>query len=222
MNEVIAIKGVTPDPKGFPNAVREWCINSAAVDPITRSVLANSEDGKLYRWDLTSNTFSQVRPPERLERASAPATETATGESSSSSPTPARPARTSSRRGDEHLVHVAGHAVHRIRKEDGVEACAVDISSRRGVPTGWAGHNAGESLRPLMLHTQRHRVGKILLKSVWRHALEPVSIHAVHEFLESEHGDAGASASYGFCRHLAGKQPPHNRRDEDAADHQAY
>ena len=62
MNEVLTIKGVTPDPNFpfLPDAVREWCINSAAVDPITKSVLANSEDGKLYRWDLTTNSFSQV------------------------------------------------------------------------------------------------------------------------------------------------------------------
>jgi hypothetical protein len=56
MNEVITILGPTPDPLG---GVKEWCINSAAVDPFTKSVLANSEDGNLYRWDLTSNTLSQ-------------------------------------------------------------------------------------------------------------------------------------------------------------------
>ena len=62
MNEVLTIKGVTPDPRfpNFPGAVREWCINTAAVDRPTKSVLVNSEDGKLYRWDLTTNGFSQV------------------------------------------------------------------------------------------------------------------------------------------------------------------
>ena len=40
--------------------MREWCINSAAVDPFTKSVLANNEDGKLYRWNLTSNTFPEI------------------------------------------------------------------------------------------------------------------------------------------------------------------
>jgi hypothetical protein len=61
MKEVMTILGVTPDPgTGFPGAVREWCINTAAVDPFTKSILANSEDGKLYRWDLTSNSFTQV------------------------------------------------------------------------------------------------------------------------------------------------------------------
>jgi hypothetical protein len=64
MNEVLTIAGPTPDPDNrnaqHPNAVREWCINSAAVDPFTKSVLANNEDGRLYRWDLTSNTLSQT------------------------------------------------------------------------------------------------------------------------------------------------------------------
>lgn len=62
MQEVITQLGVTPDPNfpTFPGAVREWCINTAAVDPFTRSVIVNSEDGKLYRWDLTSNTLSEV------------------------------------------------------------------------------------------------------------------------------------------------------------------
>jgi hypothetical protein len=57
MQEVLTITGVTPDPV-LP-AVREWCINTAAVDPATDSILANSEDGTLYRWDLATNLFTQ-------------------------------------------------------------------------------------------------------------------------------------------------------------------
>ena len=64
MNEVLTILGPTPDSgvnqQTYPGAVREWCINSAVVDPATDSILAGSEDGKLYRWNLTSNTFTQV------------------------------------------------------------------------------------------------------------------------------------------------------------------
>jgi hypothetical protein len=63
MKEVLTIAGPTPDPEyiaSHPNAVREWCINTAAVDPATKSVLVNSEDGKLYRWSLATNTFSEV------------------------------------------------------------------------------------------------------------------------------------------------------------------
>jgi len=41
-------------------AVREWCINSAAIDPNTKSAIVNSEDGVNYRWDFTSNTLSQA------------------------------------------------------------------------------------------------------------------------------------------------------------------
>ena len=59
MKEVLTILGVTPDPN-YPGGVKEWCINTAAVDPFTKSVLANSEDGNLYRWDLTTNTLSEV------------------------------------------------------------------------------------------------------------------------------------------------------------------
>ncbi len=62
MRAVITKLGVTPDSAfpTFPGAVREWCINTAAVDAKTKSVIVNSEDGKLYRWDLTTNRFSEV------------------------------------------------------------------------------------------------------------------------------------------------------------------
>lgn len=58
MKEVLTILGPTPDPN-FPGGVTEWCINTAAVDPYTKSILVNSEDGFLYRWDLATNTLSQ-------------------------------------------------------------------------------------------------------------------------------------------------------------------
>jgi hypothetical protein len=58
MKEVMTKLGPTPDPDfvnaGFPNAVREWCIDSAVVDPATDSILTPSEDGHLYRWFLGS------------------------------------------------------------------------------------------------------------------------------------------------------------------------
>jgi hypothetical protein len=58
MKEILTILGPTPD-AGYPGGVTEWCINTAAVDPVTRSILANSEDGYLYRWDLAGNRFSE-------------------------------------------------------------------------------------------------------------------------------------------------------------------
>jgi hypothetical protein len=63
MNEVITVKGVTPDTEFLsyaPNAVREWCINSAAVDPAGKCAIINSEDGKVYRWDFATNSLTQT------------------------------------------------------------------------------------------------------------------------------------------------------------------
>jgi hypothetical protein len=34
-------------------------VNTAVVDPFTNSVLVNSEDGFLYRWNLATNTFTE-------------------------------------------------------------------------------------------------------------------------------------------------------------------
>lgn len=63
MQEVITILGPTLFPSGNPNgSVREWCINSGAIDPFTAAALANSEDGTIYRWDFASNSFTQRVP----------------------------------------------------------------------------------------------------------------------------------------------------------------
>ena len=64
MREVLTIIGPTPDSENYsaslPYAVREWCINTAAVNPATKSIFAPSEDGHIYRWDLASNSVSEV------------------------------------------------------------------------------------------------------------------------------------------------------------------
>jgi hypothetical protein len=57
MNEVRTALGPTPNDGAL--GVREWCINSAAVDPLTNSILANSEDGKLYRWIPSTGVLSE-------------------------------------------------------------------------------------------------------------------------------------------------------------------
>jgi hypothetical protein len=64
MREILVKAGPTPDPGNIgpntPNAVREWCINTAAVDVAGRCALVNNEDGKVYRWDFPTNTLNQV------------------------------------------------------------------------------------------------------------------------------------------------------------------
>jgi hypothetical protein len=59
MREVLTILGPTPQPTPIPGSVREWCVNTVAVDVATSSVLVNSEDGRLYRWHLPSNALTQ-------------------------------------------------------------------------------------------------------------------------------------------------------------------
>ncbi len=62
MREVLTILGPTPDPAQtaqFPSAVKEWCVNTVAIDPFSDSALINSEDGELYRWDFSTNTLTQ-------------------------------------------------------------------------------------------------------------------------------------------------------------------
>jgi hypothetical protein len=58
MREILTKLGPTPDP-GTNGGVKEWCINTAAVDPVSNCILVNSEDGKLYRWHLPTDTFTE-------------------------------------------------------------------------------------------------------------------------------------------------------------------
>ena len=58
MKEILTILGPTFE-AGSAVAVKEWCINTAAVDPLTKSILVNSEDGYLYRWDVATNRLTQ-------------------------------------------------------------------------------------------------------------------------------------------------------------------
>jgi hypothetical protein len=64
MNEVMTVLGPTHNPN-LPG-VNEWCINSAAVDPVNRCAIINSEDGHVYRWSFVTNTLSaglKLAPP---------------------------------------------------------------------------------------------------------------------------------------------------------------
>jgi hypothetical protein len=56
MREVLT--ALSPTPAG--SAQTEWCINTAAVNPIASCVFAPNEDGRLYRWDLAANSLSET------------------------------------------------------------------------------------------------------------------------------------------------------------------
>ncbi|MBK7116313.1 MAG: hypothetical protein IPH71_09860 [Proteobacteria bacterium] len=58
MAEVLKIVGPTADSEN-PGGVREWCVNTGAVDPATRSMLINNEDGRLYRWSFATNQLTE-------------------------------------------------------------------------------------------------------------------------------------------------------------------
>jgi hypothetical protein len=65
MSQVISVIGVTPDSgavsAGYPNAVHEWCINTAAIDVRGKSAILNSEDGHTYKWNFVTNTLQQTK-----------------------------------------------------------------------------------------------------------------------------------------------------------------
>ncbi len=51
----------TPDGDfpGSPGAVREWCVNSAAIDVPKSCVIVSAEDGVLYRWNLQTHSLTE-------------------------------------------------------------------------------------------------------------------------------------------------------------------
>jgi hypothetical protein len=58
MKEILTLLGPKHVQGEPPDSVYEWCINSAVIDPVGKAVFANSEDGHVYRWDLTTGTIS--------------------------------------------------------------------------------------------------------------------------------------------------------------------
>jgi hypothetical protein len=63
MTNVLTIAAPTPDPaytNVAPAAVREWCVNTVAIDPASKSALVNNEDGRLYRWSFASNKLTET------------------------------------------------------------------------------------------------------------------------------------------------------------------
>ena len=62
MKPILSILAPTPDTDilaTYPNAVREWCVNTAAVDVPKSSIIVSCEDGILYRWNLRTNSFTE-------------------------------------------------------------------------------------------------------------------------------------------------------------------
>lgn len=59
MKEILLVTGPTLD-ADTPGGVREWCVNTAVVDPKTGSALVNNEDGRIYRWDLRTNQLTEA------------------------------------------------------------------------------------------------------------------------------------------------------------------
>jgi len=66
MNEVITLLGITSNVVEGLEGVREWCVNSVAIDIPGKGAVVNSEDGHSYRWDFTSNAITDnlnLEPP---------------------------------------------------------------------------------------------------------------------------------------------------------------
>ena len=74
MRDVLSILGPTFE-AGNAGPMKAWCIDTKALDPATKSILVNSEDGVLYRWSLATNRFTQrIRLTVGLGEACTPTT----------------------------------------------------------------------------------------------------------------------------------------------------
>ena len=64
MRELLTVIGPTSDTEfqgtTYPYAVREWCINTCAVNPATTCIFTPSEDGHIYRWNLAQNGLCEA------------------------------------------------------------------------------------------------------------------------------------------------------------------
>src|SRR6266852_4747452 len=150
-----------------------------------------------------------------LERAAAAAAEASAGESASTAE--AGSAGTGSGCRDEDLVHVRRHAVHGTGKEKRTEA---NVAVRRNVPAWRIFYDSVERLCPVVLDAERHGVREKFFEGAGRPAPDAVRADAIHELLEAEDSDSGARAGHGLRRHLARKQPPDQRGNENAPDRQ--
>ena len=69
-----------------------------------------------------------------------------------------------------------------------------------------------------MFHAQRHGIRQKFFKRVWRHALQPVSIHAIHKFLEALDLYLRARALQAGCRKLLADNQDDPHGNQSAAN----
>lgn len=97
---------------------------------------------------------------QKSEGAAAASAETAAGKSAATTAeaaasAPSGTGRTGTGSGNENLVHVVGHEVHRIGKEDGIEATD-RIRGGRDIPGRRIANEPGKFLRPDLFDAQGH------------------------------------------------------------------
>ena len=66
MKEIATLLGVTSNASEGLEGVREWCVNTVAIDVPGKGAVVNSEDGHTYRWDFRTNSITDnmnLEPP---------------------------------------------------------------------------------------------------------------------------------------------------------------